>query len=75
MHPLGEFFARPPGFGGIFLGNAFGPFEAGRDIRAEALLRKLGADVRAGACIIELTLLKGRERLDIPFTSLIQYDS
>ena len=39
------------------------------------LLRKLGADVRAGACIIELTFLKGRERLDIPFTSLIQYDS
>jgi adenine phosphoribosyltransferase len=39
------------------------------------LLRKLGADVRACACIIELTFLKGRERLDIPFTSLIQYDS
>jgi adenine phosphoribosyltransferase len=39
------------------------------------LLRKLGADVRAAACIVELTFLKGRQRLDIPFTSLIQYDS
>ena len=39
------------------------------------LLRKLGADVRAGACIVELTFLKGRQRLDIPFTSLVQYDS
>jgi adenine phosphoribosyltransferase len=38
------------------------------------LLRQCGADVQAGACIIELTFLKGRERLDMPFTSLIQYD-
>ena len=39
------------------------------------LLRQCGADVRAGACIIELSFLKGRERLDMPFTSLIQYDA
>ena len=37
------------------------------------LLRHCGADVRAAACIIELSFLKGRERLDIPFTSLVQY--
>ena len=38
------------------------------------LLRQMRADVRAGACIIELTFLKGRDKLDIPFTSLIQFD-
>ena len=38
------------------------------------LLRQFGAEVRAGACIIELTFLKGREALDMSFTSLIQYD-
>ena len=32
------------------------------------------ADVQAGACIIELTFLQGREQLDMPFTSLIQFD-
>lgn len=39
------------------------------------LLRKVGANVVAGACIIELTFLRGREKLDIPFTSLIAYDA
>ena len=38
------------------------------------LLRKVGADVVAGACIIELSFLRGREKLDLPFTSLIAYD-
>jgi adenine phosphoribosyltransferase len=38
------------------------------------LLRKVGADVVAGACIIELSFLGGREKLDLPFTSLITYD-
>ena len=42
---------------------------------AIALLRKVGADVRAAACIIELSFLKGRERLDVPFASLIAYDA
>ena len=37
------------------------------------LLRQHGADVRAGACIIELTFLQGRDKLDVPFTSLIQF--
>lgn len=39
------------------------------------LLRKVGADVVGAACIIELTFLKGRDKLDVPFVSLVQYDS
>jgi adenine phosphoribosyltransferase len=42
---------------------------------AIALLQKVGADVRAAACIIELTFLRGRDKLDVPFTSLVQFDS
>ena len=40
---------------------------------AITLLRKAGADVRAAACIIELSALEGRKRLDLPFESLVQY--
>jgi adenine phosphoribosyltransferase len=40
---------------------------------AIALLRKTGADVRAAACIIELTFLEGRKRLPVPFESLVRY--
>lgn len=39
------------------------------------LLRKVGAEVVGAACIIELTFLNGREKLDVPFVSLVQYDS
>ena len=38
------------------------------------LFRSVGADVVGAACIIELTFLGGRRRLDVPFTSLIAYD-
>lgn len=38
------------------------------------LLRKVGGDVRACAFLIELTFLNGRDKLDMPVTSLIQYD-
>ncbi len=38
------------------------------------LLRKCGAEVCAAACIIELTFLAGRSRVDIPITTLIAYD-
>ena len=38
------------------------------------LLRSVGADVIAAACIIELTFLNGRDRIDVPFTSLVAYD-
>ena len=41
---------------------------------AVALFRKVGAEVVGGACIIELNFLNGRDKLDIPFTSLIAYD-
>ena len=39
------------------------------------LARRVGGDVRAAVCIIELTFLGGREKLDTDFTSLIAYDS
>ncbi len=39
------------------------------------LINKMGGEVVGAASIIELTFLKGRERLDVPFTSLVQYDS
>jgi adenine phosphoribosyltransferase len=42
---------------------------------ATGLLRQVGADVRGAACIIELSFLKGRQRLEIPIDSLIAYDS
>ncbi len=38
------------------------------------LIRKIGGDVRGAACIIELTFLGGRERLDVPFEVLLKYD-
>jgi adenine phosphoribosyltransferase len=41
---------------------------------AITLVRKLGAEVRGAAFIIELAALKGRARLDVPVTSLITYD-
>jgi adenine phosphoribosyltransferase len=37
------------------------------------LLRKIGADVRGAACIIELLFLEGRKRLDVPVETLIRY--
>ena len=42
---------------------------------AIGLIRDMGGIVPAAACIIELTFLGGRKRLDVPFTSLIAYDS
>jgi adenine phosphoribosyltransferase len=41
---------------------------------AISLLRKVGADVRAAACIIELSFLAGRQGLDVPVTTLVTYD-
>ncbi len=40
-----------------------------------ALLRKLGAVVPAAAALIELRFLEGRNRLDVPFETLVAYDS
>lgn len=42
---------------------------------AISLLRSIGADVVGAACIIELTFLNGRDRLDVPFESVIAYES
>lgn len=39
------------------------------------LLRKVGADVRAAACIIELAFLEGRAKLTVPFYSVVSYES
>ena len=39
------------------------------------LLRKVGADVVGAACLIELSFLNGRDRLDVPFEALVTYDS
>ncbi len=39
------------------------------------LCRKVGGDVSAAACIIELSFLGGRDKLDVPVTTLVGYDS
>lgn len=39
------------------------------------LLQNVGAEVVAAATIMELTFLGGREKLGVPFESLVQYDS
>ncbi len=39
-----------------------------------ALLRGVGAEVPAAAALIELSLLRGRDRLDVPFAALVAYD-
>jgi adenine phosphoribosyltransferase len=41
---------------------------------AVQLLRKVGAEVAGASTIVELTFLKGREKLDVPFCSLVAYD-
>lgn len=38
------------------------------------LIRKVGGEVAAAACLIELTFLNGRDGLDVPFECLIPYD-
>ena len=39
------------------------------------LLQDVGAEVAGAACIIELSFLDGRSKVDIPVESLIQYES
>ncbi len=39
-----------------------------------SLLRRMGANVMGAACIIELSFLEGRKRLDVPVTSVVAYD-
>ena len=40
-----------------------------------SLPRQAGAVVPCAACLIELSFLKGRERLDVPFEALVSYDA
>ena len=47
----------------------------GTMLAATELLRKVGADVIGSACIIELNFLNGREILDIPCSTLVDYDA
>jgi len=42
---------------------------------AIALLRSVGAEVVGAACIIELAFLSGRRKIDVPFESVVRYDS
>jgi adenine phosphoribosyltransferase len=42
---------------------------------AISLCRQVGGDVVAAACIIELAFMGGRQKLDVPFTSMVAYDS
>lgn len=42
---------------------------------AISLIRRQGATVVAAACIIELSFLEGRRRIDVPLTSMVTYDS
>ncbi len=42
---------------------------------AAALLRGSGANVVGAACLIELSFLKARAKLDMPFQALVTYDS
>ena len=39
------------------------------------LARRQGGTVVGSACIIELTFLNGRARLDVPFAAMVSYDS
>ena len=39
------------------------------------LIRQRGGAVVAAGCIIELSFLRGRDRIDVPFTSIVAYDS
>lgn len=41
---------------------------------AAQLFRQVGAEVVGSACIIELSFLNGRSKLDVPFTALVSYD-
>ena len=48
---------------------------SGRTMQAAAkLMRQVGANVVGSACIIELSFLKGRDRLDMPCSTLVAYD-
>ena len=43
-------------------------------VASTELFREVGAEVVGSTCIIELTFLGGRAKLDIPFDALVAYD-
>jgi adenine phosphoribosyltransferase len=47
----------------------------GTMVAAIKLVRQRGGIVAAAACIIELAFLQGRNRIDVPLTSMIAYES
>ena len=47
----------------------------GTMIAATELLKKVGANVVGSACIIELNFLNAREKLQVPCSTLVNYDS
>jgi adenine phosphoribosyltransferase len=47
----------------------------GTIVAAATLLRTSGADVVGAACLIELAFLGGRDKIEVPFTALLRYDS
>lgn len=47
----------------------------GTIMAAAKLVRGAGAVVAGSSCLIELSFLKGREKLDMPFASVMSYDS
>jgi adenine phosphoribosyltransferase len=42
---------------------------------AVRLLKQVGGEVPAAACVIELTFLEGRKKLDVPVETLLKYDT
>ena len=46
----------------------------GTMLASTELLRKVGANIVGSACIVELNFLNGREKLDIPCSTLVTYD-
>lgn len=46
----------------------------GTMVAAIELFKSVGAEVVGSACMIELTFLNGRSKLDVPFHSLVAYD-
>jgi adenine phosphoribosyltransferase len=47
----------------------------GKMAAAINLVRQVGGNVVGAACIIELAFLGGRAKIDVPFTSVVSYDS
>jgi adenine phosphoribosyltransferase len=47
----------------------------GTIMAAAKLIRQAGATVAGSSCLIELSFLRGRAKLDMPFTSVLSYDS